>query len=143
MKTLKILALGITLFTLFPSCQSKSGQEKDLSNKETRNEIMGTIANDSMMCNEMIGAMMDSKNGMKMMQHHQMMTMGKQSSMMNIWKNNPGMMQSMMAAMMETAKGDTSVMSGMIKTMTDNPQMMEMMQKDVIVNNMMKGKKHH
>ena len=40
-------------------------------------------------------------------QHHKMMTMSKQSSMMNIWKNNPGMMQSRMAAMMETAKGDS------------------------------------
>lgn len=33
----------------------------------------------------------------------------------------------MMSAMMETAKGDTSMMSGMIRTMMGNQQMMGMM----------------
>jgi len=35
--------------------------------------------------------------------------------MMNILKDNPRMTQNMMSAMMETAKGDTSMMSGMIR----------------------------
>ncbi|MEO9003865.1 MAG: hypothetical protein ABI288_03970 [Ginsengibacter sp.] len=141
MKTLQTMALAITLLALFPSCQSSSAQVKGLSNKETRNEIMGEIANDSTMSNEMIGAMMHSKNGMGMLQQHQMMTMGNQSSMMNMLKNNPGMMQSMLSAMMETAKGDSSMMSGMIKTMRGNPQMMQMMQ-NRMGDNMMNGMNH-
>lgn len=126
MKILQTLALAISLLALFESCQSTSAQTKDLSNQETRKEIMNAIANDSSMCQEMVGTMMNSKNGM-MMQGHQMM-MGNQSSMMNMLKDNPGMMQNMMSAMMETAKGDTSMMSGMINSMMGNKQMMDMMQ---------------
>ena len=73
MKTLQIVAVAIGFLTLFASCQSTSAQMKDLSNKETRNEIMNAIANDSIMSQEMIRAMMNSKNGMTMMQEHQMM----------------------------------------------------------------------
>jgi len=43
-------------------------------------------------------------------------------------KNNPGMIQNMISAMMETAKSDTGMMSGMIKTMMGSQQMMRMMQ---------------
>jgi hypothetical protein len=63
---------------------------------------MKSIASDSMMCKEMMGTMM---------------------------KSNPGMMNNMMTAMMQTVKTDSSMMSGMIKTMMGNPQMMGMMQK--------------
>ena len=72
------------------------------------------------------------------MQEHQMMIMGNHSSMMNMLKDNPGMMQNMMSVMMETAKGDTSMMSGMIKTMMGNQQMMDMMHK-MTDKNMMNG----
>ncbi len=126
MKIVQTLMLAIALLTLFASCQSTSTQLKDLSNTETRKQIMQAIANDSSMSQEMIGAMMNSKNSM-MMQEHQMM-MGNESSMMKTLKNNPGMMQNMMSAMMHTAKGDTSMMSGMIRTMMGNQQMMGMMQ---------------
>ena len=119
MKTLQTSVLAITLLILYASCQSTSGQTQYLSNNETRKEIMNTIANDSMMSQEMIGTMMNSKNGIMMMQEHQMM-MGNHSSMMNMLKDNPRMMQNMMSAMMETAKGDTSMMSGMIRTMMGN-----------------------
>ena len=142
MKTLQTMALAITLLTLVGSCQSTSAQVKGLSNKETRNEIMSAIANDSMMSNEMIEAMMNNKNGMMMLQHHQMTTMGNQSSMMNMLKNNPGLMQSMLSTMIETAKGNPGMMSGMIKTMTANPQMMEMMQ-NMMGNNKMNNSKQH
>src|SRR5665213_127530 len=128
MKTIQTLTLAVALLTLFASCQSTSGQTQDLSNKETRMKIMNTIANDSLMSQEMIGTMMNSKNGGMMMQKNQMMDFGNSSSMMNMLKNNPGMMQNMMSAMMETAKGDTSMMSGMIRTMMGNQQMMDMMQ---------------
>ncbi len=75
---------------------------------------MNAIANDRTMSQEMIGVTMNSKNGMMMMQEHQTRSTGNHSSMMNVLKNNPGMMQNMMSAMMETAKGDASMMPGMI-----------------------------
>lgn len=106
METLQTMALAIALLTLFASCQSTSARVKGLSNRETRNEIMGAIANDSTMSNEMIGAMMHSKNGMMMLQQHQMMTMDSQSSMMNMLKNNPGRMQSMLSAMNGNSQGE-------------------------------------
>ena len=140
MKTLQKLTLAIVLVMLFASCQSTSTQKQDLSNKETRKEIMATIANDSIMSNEMITAMMDGKNGM-MMRKRQMMGMENRSSMMNMLKDNPGMMQNMMSAMMETCKGDTIMMSGMIRTMMENPQMMQMMQNRT-GNKMMNGMNH-
>ena len=126
MKTLQTLTFAIALLTLFASCQSTSAQMQGLSNIETRKEIMNAIASDSIMSQEMIGVMMNSKNGM-MMQEHQMMIMGNHSSMMNILKDNPGMIQNMMSDMMETARGDTSMMSGMINSMIGNKQMMDMM----------------
>lgn len=149
MKTLQTMTLAIVLITLFASCQSTSAQMQDLSNKETRMKIMNAIANDSTMSQEMIGAMMNNKNGRMMMQEHQMKNMQNHSSMMNMLKNNPGMMQSMMSAMMETAKGDTSMMSGMIRTMMGNRQMMDMMQNrtgNKMMNNMNMGEmnnNHH
>ena len=127
MKTIQTMSLAITLFVLLASCQSTSGQIKDLSNKETRSKIMGEIANDSTMSKEMLGAMMNSPNGMMMLQHNQMM-MGNQNSMMNMMKNNPAMMQSMFSSIMNTAQGDTSMMHRMIQMMKGNPQMMQMMQ---------------
>ncbi|MBK5273296.1 MAG: hypothetical protein JJE22_20015 [Bacteroidia bacterium] len=142
MKTLQTSVLAITLLILFSSCQNH-----DLSNQETRKGIMNTIANDSIMSQEMLGAMMTNNNGMKMIQEHQMI-MGNHVSMVNMLKNNPGMMVSMMSAMMETAKGDSSMMSGMIRTMMENPQMMGMMQNmtgNKMMNNMggMDNKSHH
>jgi len=64
MKTLQTLILAIALLTLFASCQSTSAQMQGLSNKETRKEIMNAIANDSIISQEMIGVMMNGKNGM-------------------------------------------------------------------------------
>lgn len=84
MKTLLIMVLAIALLTLLASCQSTSARMQDLSNSETRKEIMNTIANDSMMSQEMIGTMMNSQNGIMMMQEHQMMMMENHSSMMNM-----------------------------------------------------------
>jgi len=75
MKILHTLTLAIALLILFASCQSTSAQMQGISNKETRKEIMNAITNDSIMSQEMIGVMMNSKNGMMMMQEHQMMIM--------------------------------------------------------------------
>lgn len=147
MKTLQTMTLAIALLTLFASCQSTSAQVEGLSNKETRNEIMGAIANDSTMSKEMIGAMMKSKNGTMMMQNQQMMMMENNGSMMNMMKANPGMVQGMFSSMMETARGDSSMMSGMVEMMKANPQMMQMMQNKAgngMMNGMqsMQGMKH-
>ncbi len=71
MKTLQTTLLVIALLSLFASCQPASDQLNDLSNMDTRNKIMSKIANDSMMSKEMIGAMMNSSNGMMMMQKNQ------------------------------------------------------------------------
>ena len=140
MKNLQIAVLVLAICTLFAACQSTSAQKNTLSNTQSRSEIMQEIANDSTMSNEMIEAMMNNKNGMMMMQQHQMMMMGNQSSMMNMLKNNPGMIQSMLSGIMETANGDSSMMSGMYNIMKDNPQMMQMMHNNT-GNGMMNGKK--
>ena len=58
-----------------------------------------------------------------------MMMMENHTTMMKMMKDNPGMMQGMMADMMETCKGDSAMISGMCKTMMENPQMMYMMKK--------------
>lgn len=50
--------------------------------------------------------MMDSKNGKMMLHQHQMMTLSNQSSMKNMLKNNPGLMQSMLSAMMQNMMGN-------------------------------------
>lgn len=128
MKTLEAALFGIIFLIVFVTCKSATGQLSDLSNKDSRNEIMTKIANDSRMSKEMIGAMMNSNKGRLMMQENQIMTLGNHSSMMNILQNNPGIMQSMFSSMIQRAKGDTTLMSEMIKTRMDNQQMMTMMQ---------------
>jgi hypothetical protein len=128
MKKIQNTLLVISILTVLTSCQSPSAQVKDLSNNQLRNEIIGAIAADSMMSNEMIVTMMNNKKGMMMMHQQQIMTMGNQSEMMNLLKSNPETMHSTMSAMMETAIGDTAMMSEMINTMMKNQQMNEMMQ---------------
>jgi len=132
MKTIQKFALTIALIALFTSCQSSSDPKQLLANKETRKEIIGKIANDSEMAKEMMEAMMNNTNGKMIMQGNKkmsMMMMEDHATMMEMIKENPGMMQSMMSDMMEACKGDSSMMAGMCKTMMGNQQMMDMMQK--------------
>lgn len=57
-------------------------------------------------------------------------TMMEDKSMMTkMMKDDPEMKKRMTSGMMETAKADTSMMSQMCKSMMNNPEMMEMMQK--------------
>src|SRR5665213_1145741 len=107
MKTFQKLLVVSALITLFASCQSAADPSQVLLNKETKDQIMNIIANDSVMSKEMMGALVNSKTGMMVMQQHAMMMMESQSSMMEMSKNNPSMMNNMMTTMMETAKGDT------------------------------------
>ena len=119
------IALAVSLIAMITSCKTILDPKQTLSNKETRMQIMETIANDSSMSKEMMEAIMTNSNGMVMMQNHE--------SMMKMMKDDPGVMQGMMSGMMEACKNDSNMMSGMCKTMMGNPQMMDMMQK-------MKGK---
>jgi len=135
---MKKAVVGIALLVMFASCQSNSDSGQTLSSPETRKEMMGRIADDSTMMKEMMAAMMNSSNGMAMMQDHQKMMMGDHSSMMKMMQDNPGMMQGMMADMMEVCKNDTTMMSGMCKSMMGNKQMMDMMQKMKVENKNMK-----
>ena len=122
MKTFQKLSLLIALIIFFASCQSGTDVNQTLSKTETRMEMMNKIADDSTMSKEMMGAMMNSKNGkMIMMENHE--------AMMKMMKDNPGMMNTMMGNMMEACKNDTAMMSGMCKKMMENSQMMDMMQK--------------
>jgi hypothetical protein len=150
MKIVQTMGLAIILCTIFASCQSTSSQKNILSNIQTRNEIMQTIANDTMMSKEMIDTMMSHNNGIMMMHQHDMKMIGNQDSMRNMLKNNKGLMRGMLTGIMETANGDTSMMSGMFNIMKDNPQMMQMMDnskrnnmmKDNTGNGMMNGMNH-
>ena len=150
MKIEQTMGLAIILCTIFASCQSTSSQKNILSNIQTRNEIMQTIANDTMMSKEMIDTMMSHNNGIMMMHQHDMKMIGNQDSMRNMLKNNKGLMRGMLTGIMETANGDTSMMSGMFNIMKDNPQMMQMMDnskrnnmmKDNTGNGMMNGMNH-
>lgn len=122
MKTFQKLSLLIALIIFFASCQSGTDVNQTLSKTETRMEMMNKIADDSTMSKEMMGAMMNSKNGkMIMMENHE--------AMMKMMKDNPGMMNTMMGNMMEACMNDTAMMSGMCKKMMENSQMMDMMQK--------------
>jgi len=132
MKKLQKAAVAVALIALFASCQSSSNPNQVLSNKETRKEIMDTIANNSEMMSEMMAAMMSSENGKTMMQGNEkmnMMMMENHGAMMKMMKGNPSMMEGMMADMMEACKGDSSMMSSLCKTMMRDQQMMDMMDK--------------
>jgi len=67
MKIIQTTIWVLALLTLFTSCQSTSSKKINLSNKDTRIEIMNAIAYDSIMSQEMIDAMMNNKNSIKMM----------------------------------------------------------------------------
>ena len=123
-----ILAVALIAFR---SCKTESNSEKVLSHKETRKQMMDTIANNSEMMMEMTDAILNSKHGKMMIQENEkmmrMMTENK-DAMGKMMKNNPDIMNNMMSGMMEAAKGDSAKMSGMVQTMMGNQQMMHMMQ---------------
>ena len=129
MKSLQKAALATALIMVFASCQPSTDVTQTLSKPDTRKEMMDKIANDSSMSKEMMGAMINSQNGKMMMQQHQTMMMGDNSSMMKMMKENPDMMHNMIMNMMEACKNDTTMMSGICKAMMGNKPMMDMMQK--------------
>src|SRR5665647_534138 len=145
MKTVQKITLFIALIALFASCQPSTDVTKILSNQDTKKAIMDIIANDSNLSVEMMETMMDSENSIMMMRGNEKMTsmmMQNQGIMMKMMQNNPAMMQSMMNGMMETFKGDTAMMSSMSSFMLKNPQMMNMIHKNMGADFGMKGMNH-
>lgn len=94
--------------------------------------------NDNMMAKEMIGSMINNKNGRLMIQQHQIVTMGNQSSKINMLKNNSGRLNGMLSGSMGTASGNSGMKAGMINLMKGNPQMMQMIHNNT-GNSMMNG----
>jgi len=141
MKTVQKITLFIALIALFASCQPSTDVTKILSNQDTKKAIMDIIANDSNLSVEMMEAMM---NGKMMMGNEKMtsMMMQNQGTMMKMMQNNPAMMQSMMTGMMETFKGDTAMMSSISSFMLKNPQMMNMIHKNMGADFGMKDMNH-
>jgi hypothetical protein len=104
--------------TLFVCCQPDAKQL--LSNREKRNAIMDTIANNGYMVNEMMTAMMQSPN-------HKTLMVENHRAMMNMIKHDPIMLKDMMIDMRDACKSDSVMMYSMCKTMMNDPQMKEMM----------------
>ena len=127
MKNLKIITAAIGIMMLLASCQSA---KQDLSNLDSRKEIMTAIANDRTMSNEMMTALMNGPNRKMIMQENQnlKMMMMDEDMMADLMNNNPEMMQHMLSNMMEYAKGDTSMLAAIHNTMMGNQQMMDMLQ---------------
>ncbi len=128
MKKLQILALSFGLLIAVAGCQST---QKLLSKTDSKNEIMTAIANDVEMAKEMKHMIMESKTGKTVVEESEKMKMmmEKKAMMKKMMKENPDMMKGMMSEMMDMSKGDSSMMSGMCKSMMENKEMMDMMQK--------------
>lgn len=124
-------ACAILFIGMFASCQYTSNPKKFLLNPETRKETMEIITNSNAMMNEMMEAILNNNNSKLVMQRNDkmiVMMLENRDTMMKVMKDNPVMMQYMMADMMEVCKSDSAMMDKMHKTMMDNPQMMNMMQ---------------
>jgi len=142
MKTLQKITLYIAIVALFASCQTGTDVNKILSNQDTKMAIMDTIANDSNLSVEMMETMMNRENSKMMMMRNDkmaMIMMQNQGSMLKMMQNNPAMMQSMMNGMIETCYRDSAIMSSMCSTIINNPQMMDMINKNAGGNMNLKG----
>jgi len=142
MKTLQKITLIIAIVALFASCQTGIDVNKILSNQDSKMAIMDTIANDSNLSTEMMEAMMNNENGKMMMMGNEKMTMlmmQNQGTMMKIMQKNPALMQSMMNNMIERCYRDSAMMSSMCSSIINNPQMMDMINKNMGENMNLKG----
>lgn len=126
MKSLQNYIGLIALIALFASCQTP---KQVLSKSDSRMEIMTNIASDHDMSKEMMDAIMRGEHGKTLMHERMKVMMEDKSMMTKMMKDNPEMKKRMMSTMMENAKSDTTMMSEMCKSMMDNPEMMEMMEK--------------
>lgn len=117
MHSIKQLVGALCLVLLFAACTTGSTVNQLLSNNQTRAAIIDTIANDDKMSREMMTAMMNSRDSMR--QH-----MGVLLEMM---RNNPGMMNTMMNNLMEASKTDSNIMIRLYENLLDDQIMMERM----------------
>ena len=118
-----------------------------------RKKIIDSIANNSNMSEEMMTSMLNSRNGKTIILGNEKLVetmLGNHEDMMKIMRDNPALMQNLMSDMLEVSKSDSGMMSLMYKTLMDNQQMNETMQrmnggnKDMNImdgNNMMNGSK--
>ena len=90
---------------------------------------MQAIASDGSMSEEMATAMMHDKYGISRGRDHKGMTISDRNEMAKMLHGNPGLMQPILSAMMESVIGDTRLMSAMITTMRGNLKTMVIMQK--------------
>lgn len=134
MKSLQKIFLAFALCIFLAACQSGNDRKQILAAADSRKEIMDSIANDGNMSKEMMQSMMNSENSKIMIEGNEAMASAmikNHASMIKMMKNNPSMMEGMMADMMESCKKDTAMMAAMCKTMMKDPQMKEMMHKEM------------
>jgi hypothetical protein len=141
MKIIQKVTLAIGLIGLLYSCQST---HQVLSKSDKRMEIMNEIANNESMSKEMMGILMNGKNHKMMMKesHAKMMEMMKEnpemmkSMMSEMMKENPEMMKENHAKMMEMMKKNPemrkTMMAEMMKSMKNNPEMMKTMMAEMM-----------
>ena len=111
--------------SLFAACTNSPNVNQLLANKETRTAIIDTIANDDKMAREMMNAMMNSRDSMQ--QHI--------GVMMEMMRENPGMMNTMMSNLMEASKTDSNIMIHMYENMMGNQEMMDRMKQRMMKKN--------
>ena len=101
--TIKIVIL-LMMTGLFTACQEPQSTEEVLADETQRKEVMQTIVNNDEMMMEMMGVMMNSKDGKMMLSRNKEMMgmmMDNQQMMKDMSKANPDMMQGMMQNMMD------------------------------------------
>jgi hypothetical protein len=138
MKTLTIAFSMMMFLTL-----NSYGQDKKITNllekEKSRTEIFNAILNNRELMMDFMQAMKGNEQAMTMMkENNQMMGMGNNmetgnhskmmdhNKMMSMMKENPEMMQKMMANMMDKCEMDSAMCSNMANMMTDHPKMMKM-----------------
>jgi hypothetical protein len=134
MRFLKNILLAITLFSFLPACKSGADKDQKLTAADARKANKDTIADDGAISKGTMESMMNSEDSKIRIEGNEKMASGMMkdhTAMMKMMKENPAMMESMMKDMMETCKQDTAMMSLMFRTMMKNPQMKEMMRKEM------------
>ena len=125
MNSIKTLLCTISFVSLFTACTYSPNVNQLLADKETRTAIIDTIANDDKMAREMINAILNRNDSM---QPHI-------GVMMEMMRNNPGMMNTMMSNLMEASKTDSNIMIHMYENMMSNQEMMDRMKQRMMKKN--------
>ena len=133
MKFLKNIVLASALFFL-AACQSGTDKEKVLTAADAKKANKDTIADDGAISKGTMQSMMNSEDSKIRIEGNEKMVSGMMkdhTGMMKMMKGNPAMMESMMTDMIEACKKDTAMMSLLYRAMMKNPQMKEMMRKEM------------